>query len=73
MHAEAIWTCLILCSVGNYNNLIYSPDIQGSCDVKHRLRNIKSSLNICLSLKTAFLASNKEKSVDKDEEEVLAH
>ena len=73
MHAEAIWACPMLCSVGNYNNLIYYPAIQGSCDVKHRSRKLKSSLNICLCLKTAASSSTKVKSVDKDGEVVLAH
>ena len=36
-----------------------------------RLRKMKSSLNICLCLKTALPASTKAKGVDKDGEEVL--
>ena len=63
----------MLCSIGNYNNLVYFPGIQGSYDVKHSARKMKSSLNVCLCLKTALPASKKEISVDKDGEEVLAH
>ena len=60
-HAEAIWACSMLCSIGNYNNLAYFPGIQGSCDVKHRSRKMKSSLNVCLSLKTVLSLPRKQK------------
>ena len=63
----------MLCSIGNYNNFVYFPGIQGSYDVKHRSRKMKSSLNVCLCLKTVLPASKKEISVDKDGEEVLTH
>ena len=39
----------------------------------HQLRKIKSSVSVCLCLKTAFHDSTKAKIVDKVGEDVLTH
>ena len=71
MHAEAIWACSMLCSIGNYNNLAYFPGIHDSYDVKHRSRKMKLSLNIYLCLKTALPLPRRQKVSTKMEKRYL--